>query len=261
MKIYVKVKKNSNSGLVIPHSHNMAVAMDGFAEFGAEIVPYYEISDIYRMVTREDIVIDYIKQCNFIFSKFDVEPIEDDYPECLKEFLGRKIWKDTIDSVCSNEEKWSAGWFVKPIKSKVFTGKTISSLKDLIGCGNYSENYEVYCSEPVEIKREWRCFITYDEIIDIRPYKGDYHYSYDPAIVDAIMAKFKTWDNRPMACSIDIGVTSDNKTILIEMNDAYALGSYGLTDIKYAKLISARWSQLLNREDVFDFRKYRVSEK
>lgn len=28
-------------------------------------------------------------------------------------------------------------------------------------------------------------------------------------------------------------------------------------DYKYAKLLSARWSQVLNREDIFDYRKYR----
>lgn len=38
-------------------------------------------------------------------------------------------------------------------------------------------------------------------------------------------------------------------------NFAYAV--YGLQYLNYAKLISARWSQLLSREDEFDFRKYR----
>ena len=40
------------------------------------------------------------------------------------------------------------------------------------------------------------------------------------------------------------------------LDDAYSLGAYGLVDYKYAKLLSARWSQLLEREDVFDYRKY-----
>ena len=35
-----------------------------------------------------------------------------DYPEALMPFLGRKIWKDTINSISGNEEKWSAGYFV-----------------------------------------------------------------------------------------------------------------------------------------------------
>lgn len=52
-------------------------------------------------------------------------------------------------------------------------------------------------------------------------------------------------------------VRKDGKeeTVFLEMNDGYALGNYGLHYLKYAKLISARWSQLLNREDEFDFRK------
>ena len=61
--------------------------------------------------------------------------------------------------------------------------------------------------------------------------------------------------------TIDIGVTKDGRTLLIECNDAYSLGAYGLEDYKYAKMLSARWSQLLNREDVFDYRKYREGNK
>ena len=65
-----------------------------------------------------------------------------DYPDILKPFFGRNIWKDTIDSISSNEEKWSAGYFVKPIRGKAFVGKIISSISDLVGCGNCYENYE-----------------------------------------------------------------------------------------------------------------------
>ncbi|WP_199669439.1 ATP-grasp domain-containing protein [Erysipelatoclostridium sp. AM42-17] len=257
MNIYVKCKKNSNSGLLVGHSENFTKAIYGFSELGAKIIPYQSLDDIYDIVTKEDIVIDYIQQCDAIFAKFGYHNVHvDDYPECLKKYLGRNICYDTINSISSKKEKWSAGWFVKPVKTKVFTGKVIQSIHDLIGCGHCQEDYEVICSDALDIKREWRCFIYYDEIIDIRPYKGDYHYTYDSSVIDHIMDDFKKWDKRPMACSIDIGVTSDNKTILIECNDAYALGSYGLVDFRYAKFISARWAQIMEREDEFDFRKY-----
>lgn len=257
MKVYVKCKKNPNSGLTIGHSENMTKAIYGFSELGAEIIPYKSLDEVYDIITREDIVVDYIAQCDAIFEKFGYGNVHiDDYPKCLEKYLGRKVWHDTIESISSNKEKWSAGWFIKPTKSKAFTGKVISSINDLIGCGKYDENYEVICSESVDFKREWRIFIYYDELYDIRPYKGDYHYVYDPAVIDNILNDFRKWDNRPNACSIDIGVTSDNKTLLIECNDAYALGSYGLVDFKYAKLISARWAQIFNREDIFDFRRF-----
>ena len=257
MKVYVKCKINPNSGLLIGHSENFTKAIYRFSELGAEIVAYRILDDIYDMVTKEDIVIDYIAQSEIIFHKFGYDNVHvEDYPVCLKAYLGRNIWKDTINSIATHPEKWSAGWFVKPIKAKSFTGKVIHSIRDLVGCGNYSEDYDVLCSEALDIRREWRCFIYYDEIYDIRPYKGDYHYTYDPTVLDQMMNDFRSWDKRPMACTMDIGVTQDHQTILIECNDAYAFGSYGLEDFRYAKMISARWSQILGREDVFDFRTY-----
>ncbi len=244
----------------IPHSYNLANAMYGFRELGAEIVPYHTIDEIYDKVDGEDIVLDYIDQCNTIFRKFGVEPHIPDYPDSMKPFLGRKIWKDTIDSIASNEEKWSAGYFVKPIRDKAFTGKIISSIADLVGCGNCTENYEVLVSESLDILAEWRCFITYDKLVDLRPYgmlldrtRQSYLYHYDGNIVLKMMEIFCEWEDRPAACSMDICYTKDGRTLLVEFNDAYALGHYGLPSIAYAKMISARWAQLLEREDEYHF--------
>lgn len=259
-KVYVKTKYDYGMKMEIPHNHNIAQAMYGFRELGAEIVPYHEISEIYDKVTKDDIVIDYIDQCNTIFHKFGVHPSLPDYPECLQSFLGRKIWTDHMDNFASNELKWSAGYFVKPIRDKAFTGHVISSIKDLIGCGNHSENYEILVSEPVDVKAEWRGFYYYDKLLDLRPYgrcETDHiKYGYDYRTVEEMLNAFSAWEERPAACSIDIAVIKQNglyKTILMEINDAYALGCYGLDPLLYAKFISARWSQLLNRPDEFHF--------
>ncbi len=48
--------------------------------------------------------------------------------------------------------------------------------------------------------------MLYDELIDLRPYKGDYHYQYDPEVIDRVVAAFCTIPNRPMGCSIDFAV-------------------------------------------------------
>jgi len=159
-----------------------------------------------------------------------------------------------------HEEKWSAGYFVKPIRNKVFTGKVISSINDLIGCGNCHGNYEVLVSEAINIKAEWRCFILYDEIIDVRPYgmlidpkRKSHLYHYDKNVLQDMLNEFMNIENRPSACSMDICVTEEEKTLLMEFNDAYSLGYYGLAPILYAKLISARWSQILERPDEYKF--------
>lgn len=255
MKVWAKTRPNKH--FTIFHSPNISHAVNGFRELGAEIVTYNKIDEIYDKVTKDDIVLDYIDQCKTIFHKFGVVPDLPDYPEVLKPFLGRTIFKDTINHINSDPSTW--GVFVKPVKDKVFTGRVINSPKDLVGCGSCYENYEVLCSEVLDIKREWRGFVYYDKLIDIRPYTGDYHYNkfFNEEFVDDCMDCFKDWDERPVACSIDFAVIETkqgtHKTIFLELNDAYALGNYGLNHIDYAKMISARWSQLLGRKDEFHF--------
>ena len=34
------------------------------------------------------------------------------------------------------------------------------------------------------------------------------------------------------------------KTLLVEVNDSYALGHYGLRTIPYARMIEARWEEM-----------------
>ena len=91
MKAYIKVKKDRNSGLVVGHSLEMQKAMNGFNELACEIEPYYSLNDIYDQITREDIVVDYLVQCENVFRKFGItHPHVDNYPECLKEVSWKK---------------------------------------------------------------------------------------------------------------------------------------------------------------------------
>ena len=123
MKVFMKTRYDKDMNMIIPHSLNIANAMYGFRELGTEIVPYTSLFNIITYVTTDDIVLDYIEQCNYVFKQFGVKPYLEDYPKDFNGFLGRKIWTDTINSISCNPNKWSAGWFVKPIKDKKFTGK------------------------------------------------------------------------------------------------------------------------------------------
>lgn len=55
---------------------------------------------------------------------------------------------------------------------------------------------------------------------------------------------FVDFSDAPNGYGIDFGVTDDGRTLLIEVNDGYALGSYGMYYLDYAKLLSARWAEL-----------------
>jgi hypothetical protein len=43
---------------------------------------------------------------------------------------------------------------------------------------------------------------------------------------------------------MDWGVTRDERTLLVEVNDAYSLGSYGLDPLVYAPMLADRWFEM-----------------
>ncbi len=115
-----------------------------------------------------------------------------------------------------------------------------------MGCGIYGEDPEILCSDVVNFVAEWRCFVRYGNILDVRRYRGDWRLHCDYRVIDNIVKQFKS---APKGYAVDIGVTDKGETLLIEVNDGYALGHYGLSSLDYAKLLSARWSELTNTTD------------
>ena len=255
MRVFVRSKRLDNN--LVPFNYNIANAMDGALQCGVECIQYVILDEVLTDIEKGDLVLDGVDQVNYVLNKFGITLQNCDYPVVLEKYLGRKVWKDTINHINSNQNLW--GNFVKPIKEKAFTGKVINSTKDLIGCGSCYENYEVYVSEPINFINEFRSFIYYDEVIDLRPYKGNYKNinKLNTLIIEQAMKDFVSWKERPNACAIDWGITDRDQTLLIEMNYPYALGCYGLSSISYIKLISAFVSQVFNIEDELDFRRFR----
>ncbi len=231
----------------LPFNETVFNAYDGFAEMAAEIVFYNKFSDL-KDLTREDIVVGGLGPSKLALKQLGCTYPELDYPEELTQYLGRKIWKDKIDHINSTPDLWPL--FVKPYVDKKFIGRVVREAKDLIGCGEWFDNQDVICSEVVEFENEWRCFVKYGEVLDVRPYRGDWRKQYDPKVIEQCVSDYKTM---PAGCAIDFGVTKDGRTLLVEVNDGFCIGSYGLMSINYAKLLSARWSELTGTEDETDF--------
>ena len=177
-------------------------------------------------------------------------PAELGYPKVLRPFLGRRLWLSTINTVATHSESWPV--FVKPMHdAKKFTGVLVRRPGDLMGCGDQHQDTPVWCAEPVQFVAEWRCFVRYGRILDARPYKGDWRAHFDPAVVEAALAAYLP--EAPAAFSLDVGRTAAGATVVVEVNDGYALGAYGLMPLAYAKFLSARWAQMSGTIDYCDF--------
>lgn len=255
MKVFVRTREiyDKFAGRV-PYNRNIAIAMEGFHDMGFELHFYNKVDEIYDIYERGDIVLDGIDQVNYCLSKFGITPPNFDYPMPLIPYLGRKIWTDTIDHINCSPELWNC--FVKPLnKEKAFTGRVIREPKDLIGCGNHAENYEVLCSEVVDFIFEVRGLIYYDKLVDLRPYKGNWKYmkDLDTSLIEKAMSDYIKWDERLNGCTLDWGLTSDGRTLFIEGNYGMCFGPYSTDSLIYAKIISACTAQISKTIDECHF--------
>lgn len=236
-RVFIRKKNNEFE------TYNFYQAYGGFQKLGFEIV-FFE-GELPDYLTRQDVVIDYITGVKKAISNLNITPpSEIDYPEELQNYFGRKIWKSKIDYIATHPELYPV--FVKPVSGKQFDGRLIKGFVDLIGCGDPSENRDIWCSEPVNFVTEWRVFVRYGKVLDARPYKGSPFSQLDENIVYNCIKDYTTI---PAGCSLDFGVTDDGRCLLIEVNDGYSLGNYGLLDVFYAKLVYARWCEMVNIPD------------
>lgn len=245
MKVYIQTDHSGEF-----YNINCYTAFEGFKNFGFEIEKFFDINEIPDQ-NPADIVVGGIGNVRKRLINLNISrpQKEIDYPEELQPFLKRKVWESTVKNIHQDKENWNI--FVKPkTETKLFAGKIVSNELDFVGLIFNDRDVEVLCSELMDFKTEWRCFIRYKEILDIRRYKGDWDTQINLKTVrDAVTA----FSSQPASYALDFGINKNNETILVEVNDGHSLGTYGLSSSNYAKFLSARWSELTQTEDYLNF--------
>lgn len=222
--------------------------LEAFYNMGFQV---NEVSSFENLQVHEEHVflggIQFIHQALRVLNHEVPEPF--DYPQSLEEFFGRKIYASTISQISNNPDQWNV--FIKPRGFlKQFTGRLIKSTADLIGTSNYETDTPIWVSEPVDFIAEWRAFVRYSEVLGVRQYKGDWRCNYDFNVIERAVNAFK---DAPHAYALDFGLTKDGRFLVVEANEGYSIGSYGLFYVDYAKLIATRWCQLTGQRDLCDF--------
>ena len=92
---------------------------------------------------------------------------------------------------------------------------------------------------------EHRVYVVRGRVVGIRHYAGDPAISPDEAVVSEAVRALREWGEATAGYGLDLGVLDDGRTALVEWNDGFSLGSYGLDAGSYTELILARWSELV----------------
>lgn len=134
MRAYIQ----SRNGM--PRGMSQYTAWLGFKNMGFETVPFETVDDL-DACDREDVVVGGLGVVRARLRALGADTSEINYPEELRPFLGRRLWKTTIDHVNTEVSSWPL--FVKPVEGKRFTGCVVASTKDLVGKGCRKEDFPV----------------------------------------------------------------------------------------------------------------------
>lgn len=225
---------------------NTLTAFLGFQEKGYEVhcFEFPELSGL--SLNFDSLVVGGVRTVIAAFQQMGITPPElPSIPPVLESFAGRRTWLGTMAEA---EAEIHAGRmiFVKPVAAdrKLFPGTPFRVFRDTIPTAHIPQDHPVVLSEIVDFISEYRVFVLDGEIIGLRHYKGDFRIFPDLGIIDSAIAAYHS---APAAYAIDFGITKEGRTLLVETNEAFSLGCYGLTPLLYSTLLERRWEELKSK--------------
>lgn len=136
--------------------------------------------------------------------------------------------------------------FVKPAKDiKAFTG-FVSDSYQMAMMMSYDYEGPVVRQKIINIESEYRVYISsLRGILGVKHYLGDPYLTLDKDFVNEcfLESKKRLTEN---SYTLDFGVDDKGETFLIEVNDGWAIGNYGLEPKTYYHFVKNRFLQLTN---------------
>lgn len=228
----------------LPNNQNTYAAADGFNQMGVNVVPFRHIDEIQGFDDLGDaaMVCGNIGDVLAALDKIGLpHPVEVDYPSHLGWLMGRSVKTMRIEDVRRGTERV----FVKPVTQKLFTGLVWSPDDPLarLVLAPYEYDTPVMVTGVVDFVSEWRCFVKRHTLVGAKHYKGDWSKAPNRKLLETAIAQGRGIMSD--AYAIDMGVTVEGETLLVECNEGFALGNYGLASVVYASFMEARWEQFL----------------
>lgn len=231
----------SNAQKTLPHHFDCASALYGAIDSAIDyrLVPFEEIaSGKFDALIKQNLFVGSVEFMREVFKRvgiIDVRLPENSNRGC------KIITLFEAHEIVSKGEKI----FIKPVEIKLFTGlvldgMTYTCLRDLPG------TTKVMCYNPFEgdVLSEWRIYIDKNKIIDSKNYSGDFTLNPDYGYINAVIES-----NKNLGFSstyiIDIGILDSELNVVIEYNDAWAIGNYGVPNDLYVKMLRNRYFDII----------------
>ncbi len=239
----------SNTEKTLPHHFDAACALYGAMDSAMDykLVTFEEVeSGKFDALIRHNLFVGSVEFMREVFKRIGLTDVR--LPMNSNRPCEIITLKEAHDRVAKCEKI-----FIKPVEIKLFTGLVLdgfsySCLNDL------PDDTKVMAYEPFtsKILSEWRIYVHKGEIVDARNYSGDFMniplHLWVQDRVDSLI-------DFPCAYTIDVGLIDERfefnnmswqeKPVVIEYNDFWSLGNYGVPNDLYLKLLSDRYFEIV----------------
>lgn len=222
-----------------------STAYHGLEKMDAEV----DLSTNWQHFNKEDlekydVCVGGVNDCRWALHRLGVTDYDIPcYPKSLDIILGRKIEESTFSDVVNRIPEYSGDnhFFIKPKKPKRFEAFLTSDDNPWERLFQVDPVEDVYVSEIVSFKSEWRVYVREGTIIRVCNYEGNPYLFPNVSTLNFVTEHFRG----PCCYVFDVGIVGD-ETCLVEINDFYSIGNYGLFPEEYAEMLMLRWDQLVN---------------
>ena len=220
-------------------------AKSKFMDLGVEVIAFNgdRLETLERLnPTTKDVIIGSVEATERFFELIGV-PIPNylGYPESLKKYLHRNI---TVSKFIDIGDR-PFPYFVKPKNGvKSFTGSLVQNenqKKLLVSFGDVVDDTELYVSDPLNFLSEFRCFVHKGELKGIQYYAGDFRRFPNVEVIEEMIRNYTDCN---VSYTLDVGVIDSGETALVEVNDMWAIGSYGFDAKIYVRMCIDRLMEI-----------------
>lgn len=236
MNIYIKSINN------FPELDSHLDAFLGFRDKGANIYLFDDIEQV--PCNRHTMVVAAIEDTRKFFEGVGYkEPETMTMPNEIIKYAGRNIRLMPLKDVMKIDV---FPFFMKPYSFlKQFTARVVTApIPEDKYAGYVDKDQMIMVSDVVNFVSEYRGYVIDKELVGLKHYKGDIRVFPDVSVIDNAINDYKS---QPRGYSIDFGITSDGETFLVECNDGWSLGNYGLSARLYSSLLIARWREIIEQ--------------
>lgn len=236
----------SDSDRTRPHHFDCATAMYGAIDTGQDyrLTTYAEIaSGRYDLSLERNLAVGSVEFMKLIFERLNLGDVR------VPMNSNRTHWVGTLGEIKRSAQLGNKH-FIKPFDIKLFTGFVIDQMQ-YSSLNGIPDETPVMVYEPFKypIESEWRCYILNNRVEYIANYSGDFLVNLNGTYLQKVISDNKS--TFPSAYTIDIGVLANGENVVIEFNDMWAIGNYGVPNDLYVRMLKERYFEIIrNRQDI-----------